>query len=234
MQSEQQQVKDLLGQAELDRKRGDAFRKAGREEDSIRAFESGAKTLQDVLKFLDGVNWSQSTELAALRAETLGSLGGMLRRTGKNSEAFEQYKKGAKIEDEFELPETYNRVNELKYLLRTGQTTLKELEPKIRSTADSLEKGVTNPLSQKFSDNAWSWADLGDCLALLGDLDGADRAYATFIKKADLKSPTTTLDVLRGIADELRTNSDPDAGRVSDAVANLESRLKSPMGQAGS
>lgn len=214
-------VEELQGRAETARKRGDRLRSEGDETGAMAQFSVAEASLRKCLTVLGP---DPTTETASARGETLGSLAGILRRMNRSEEAFDNYSEGANIEQEYHLPSTYNRVNKLKYELLAGKTTLQQLEPEIRETAKAINDSVNNPADQRAADSAWSWADLGDCLTLLGDLDGAERAYATFIKKASVKSPETTLDVLKSIAKALANTDGPGAQRVNDAVAFLESR----------
>lgn len=215
-------IEELQDDAEAERNRGDRFRKEGDEVKAARAFKTGEANLRECLGLLGD---SVTEETAAARAETLGSLAGMLRRLDRNEEAFDLYDKGAAVEQKYKLPTTYNRVNRLKYMLLTGKSNLKDLEADIRDAATALNNSVNNPHDQKAADSAWTWADLGDCWALLGDVGAAGRAYATFVKKASLKSPETTLDVLKNIANALEQNHDPGAHHVHDAVTLLEDQL---------
>jgi hypothetical protein len=215
-------IEELQEEAETERNRGDRFRKIGDEAQAELAFQTGEVKLRECLKLLGD---SVTKETAAARTETLGSLGGMLRRLARNEEAFELYSRGAAVEREYNLPSTYNRVNRLKYILLTGKSNLTALEADVRDAATALDNSVNNPRDQRAADSAWTWADLGDCLALLGETGAAGRAYATFVKKASLKSPDTALDVLKNIATALEENHDPAAHRVRDAIVLLESQF---------
>jgi len=215
-------VEQLQGRAETARKRGDRLRGEGDEAGAMAAFGVAEASLRECLTAL---GLTPTPETASARAETLGSLGGILRRMNRSEEAFENYSEGADIEQKYHLPSTYNRVNSLKHKLLTGKKTLSELESEIRTTAKALSDSLNDPRDQRAADSAWSWADLGDCLTLLGDFDSAERAYTIFIKKASLKSPETTLDVLKSIARAIAHSDEAGAKRVNDAVAFLESQL---------
>jgi tetratricopeptide (TPR) repeat protein len=226
------QIKELQKQAQLDRKRGDALRKANREAEAVTAYEAGSAKLSKGLEVLDAASWQKSSDLVAERAEMLGSLAGFAERiyssedTARGYEkALARYEEGAKVERDFQLASTYNRVNEIKYRLLSGQRKLSDIEPEIRMTANSLANALRT--NQTLSDSGWAWADLGDCWALIGQLDEASRAYATFIAKADIKSPERTLDILTKIAKELDRHQDPGARLISESVSVLEGRLRS-------
>jgi tetratricopeptide (TPR) repeat protein len=155
--------------------------------------------------------------------EALGSLGGMQQRLGLLKDAARSYSEGAHLEDRFNLQSTYNRLNVVKYALLTGEQTLHMLAPRIDELARHIDANLR--ADTDLSDKGWAWADLGDCLGLLGRQEEARRAYSTFIAKAEIKSPERTLDVLREIASSLRASGDPDAERLQLAVTALQSGL---------
>jgi tetratricopeptide (TPR) repeat protein len=220
-------IQELQEDADGDRGRGDRLRKEGKTAEARIAYEAGEKNLREALSLLGK---EETPQAGKARAEILGSIAGFLRRTDRDEEAFVLYDKGAAVENRYNLPSTYNRVNRLKYMLLTKGQDLAGLEPEIRNTAEALNRAVNNPRDQRAGDSAWSWADLGDCLALLGDLDGAARAYTTFIKKASSKSPETTLNVLKNIASALHSHNDPGAERLDAAIERLESALATRTG----
>jgi tetratricopeptide (TPR) repeat protein len=215
------------------RKKGDALQKIGRENAAREAFSAGAAALGDALELLK----PEATRISATTpplhgdlksaldelVETFGARGGMLQRLGSLSEAARSYSQGATLEDDFTLPSTYNRLNAIKYSLLAGQARLRELTPRIETLATFIEAGL--PSNSSLSDSGWAWADLGDCMALLGKVEEARRAYATFIAKAEVKSPERTLDILKEIAAKLEGTSDPDASRLRSAIDALQSGL---------
>src|SRR5439155_8072730 len=91
-------VEELQGDAEGQRKRGDRLRKDGDEAGARAAFEIAEARLRKCLKVLEE---TPTSETAVARAETLGSLAGILRRTTRNEEAFELYSKGAEVERQY-------------------------------------------------------------------------------------------------------------------------------------
>jgi tetratricopeptide (TPR) repeat protein len=219
------EVKQLQQQAAVDRKRGDALRKTGRDADARKAYEAGVARLERCVAILPGGRAEDPRDYAVRSAETHGSLGGLLRRLDRTADAFASYRAGAAVEKEFHLPTTYSRVNEIKYALLTATETLAQVEPRTRQTADDLLAALSNPATQQLGDDGWAWADLGDCRGLCGDLTEATRAYTTFIAKAGSQAPATTLDVLQNIADALQAHADPDRQRVSNTIAALRSLM---------
>jgi hypothetical protein len=215
----------LQRQAALDRKRGDALRRAGHEPEAVQAFEAGVRKLESGLRVLDRARWREVPELVARRIDTLGSIAGLLRRQARNGEAYLRYREGAEIEHDFTLPTTYNRVNEIKYALLTKEATIAAVQDRTRKTAARLSDTLSNPATQQLGDDGWAWADLGDCRGILGELTEASRAYATFIAKAGVTAPATTLEILQHIADALEEFGDPDRARVTNTMTTLRSEI---------
>ena len=215
------------------RKKGDALRKAGRDEAGTEAYRSGLAVLNEALGLLeakDEMLRAASPQLPDNAApylreliEIYGALGGMHQRLGAMDKSLASYEAGARLEERFGQTSTYNRLNAVKYSLLTGPDQLRSLEPRIQILADFIDASLR--ADKSLSDRGWAWADLGDCLALLGRTEEAGRAYATFISKAEIKSPDRTLDVLKEIAAKLRSKGDPDAPRVVTAIDALQSRL---------
>jgi tetratricopeptide (TPR) repeat protein len=228
-------VAELQGEATTSRKRGDAMRNVGREVDALKAYHDGLEALTKAVEILRPVK----QELAAWTppvvdelspklkkgldelVETLGARGGLLERLNLLKEASESYSEGAVFEQRFGLPSTYNRLNAVKYSLLAGSGRLRDYVPQLRELADYLD--TTLRKNKSFSDSGWAWADLGDCLALLGRPEEAREAYSSFISKAEIKSPERTLDVLKRIAGRLEELKDPDAPRLRAAIDVLES-----------
>lgn len=227
------EVTEKQDQAKSYRKKGDALRKAGREDVACEAYRAGVAALNDALeilrpetKQLAAMSPPQSGERGTLLGElveTFGARGGMLQRLGLLKDASDSYSEGAVLEQRFAIPSTYNRLNAVKYSLLAGEKKLRELEPQIQELAAHIETSLR--ANQSLSDSGWAWADLGDCLALLGNPEDARRAYSSFISKAEIKSPERTLDVLKEIASKLKESLDPDAPRLQAAIDVLQSGL---------
>jgi tetratricopeptide (TPR) repeat protein len=222
-------VRQLQQQAALDRKRGDALRKAGREPQARQAFDAGLEKLERCTAMLETARPDDPAQLAVVTAETFGSIAGLLRRLERNDDAFEAYVKGAAVERASDLATTYNRVNEIKYALLTSRATILQVEPLCRDTTTRLVATLSDPKTQQLGDDGWAWADLGDCRALLGELADATRAYSTFKDKAGVQAPAITLEVLQNIAKALNTQGDPHVERLNAAM----SALRSLMGSGG-
>jgi tetratricopeptide (TPR) repeat protein len=165
-----------------------------------------------------GVSTTSEVTLREL-ADLLGKRGGLLRRLERDKDALVTYRAGALVEQENKLTSTYNRANAIKLALLTGESTLSDEEKHLRELREVLEEQLRS--NEEAADDAWLWADLGDCLLLLGDMDGGERAYQIFLSKAETGSPMTTLNVLQKVASALKDHGDPQASRVSEGVSRV-------------
>lgn len=217
-------AKALRDDAEINRKMGDGYlrQKPPQEKESIKAFKGGVELLKQALELLKKTD---SEKVKSDLVETHGSLGGLYRRLGNThwEDALDAYVEGAKIEREFDLPSTYNRLNALKLKLLLGKSRLAATEQELGKMVDLISMNLRTDSEAR--ESGWAYADLGDCLALLDHLEEAEKAYATFIGKAESASPKTTLKVLNELAKVMTYLKDPDAGRVSRAAAQLEQNL---------
>jgi tetratricopeptide (TPR) repeat protein len=233
MQGPLEKAIELQETARSFRKKGDALRKVGREEAAMEAYRSGLAALSEALALLKAKDeWLRATNpplpgdaAPYLREliEIYGALGGMHQRLGELDKTLASYVGGAGLEERFEQASTYNRVNAVKYSLLTEPDTLRSFEPRIQTLADFIDTSLR--ADKRLIDLGWASADLGDCLALLGRTEEAGRAYANFIKKAEIKSPERTLDVLKEIAAKLQSKGDPDAPRLVAAIDALQEKL---------
>jgi tetratricopeptide (TPR) repeat protein len=151
--------------------------------------------------------------------------GGLLRRLERVKEALITYRAGAYVEQGSKLTTTYNRANAIKLALLTGESTLTDEDEHLRELREVLEEQLRS--NEEAADDAWLWADLGDCLLLLGDVDGGERAYQIFVSKAETRSPITTLAVLLEVASALKGHADPQASRVSEGVSRVAATFSS-------
>jgi tetratricopeptide (TPR) repeat protein len=207
---------------------------AGRRDPADKAYWAGVAELTEALEILytahdqlKTVSKPQTSEQQAALDELIelfGARGGMLQRLREHETALSSYQQGAELEERFGLPSTYNRLNAIKCSLLTKKKQLRELEPKIRALAELIDNNLSE-WKPEVSESGWAYADLGDCLALLGNLEGARRAYSTFIAKAEIKSPERTLDVLKEIESKLTEFADPLAPRLQMAIDVLQNEL---------
>jgi tetratricopeptide (TPR) repeat protein len=229
-------VEDQQKRAKLHRKRGDALRRTGQLDQAMKEFRAGLSVLNQAISTLESTPaWALTTpgapgplgdearDVLAELIEAYGSCGGMHRRLGELPAALQAYRHGAKLESDHGATSTYNRVNAVKLALLSSAAGLAALSPDIAALEALLTRQLTD--DQALSDGAWSWADLGDCRALLGDVPGAERAYRTFVEKAGSHAPSSTLEVLRDIVKCLQTAGDTGARLVADSLSVLEARL---------
>jgi hypothetical protein len=141
------------------------------------------------------------------------------------ADALRSYRRGARIETAFNLPETYNRSNALKLALITGEATLEEERDDLIALRDVLERRLAT--DEHAADDAWLWADLGDTALLLGEERPAISAYTTFVEKARTDSPAATLSVLRTVVEALKAHKDQNAPVVEAAIDRVEALLTS-------
>jgi predicted RNA polymerase sigma factor len=231
-------VREQQGLAKSQRKKGDALRKMGRTEEARAAYQLGVTALTGGLDMLQQEEreitsarsplGSEQKEVLSELVEMFGARGGLLQRLGLLGDALDNYRKGAALETRFALPSTYNRLNALKQSLLLGAAPLNALEPQIQALATLIKAALD--ADKSLSDQGWAWADLGDCLALLGNPVEARKAYSTFIAKAEIKSPERALDVLQEIAAKLVALADPDALRLQEAIKALQGGLTLPAG----
>jgi tetratricopeptide (TPR) repeat protein len=229
-------VGELQREAALKRTRGDALRRQGNESGASTEFRAGVGLLDSAIQVLSDPRWNrlpvqggassvpaEQLSIAKELVEVYGARGGLLRRLGESSEALDSYALGAGFERRYVPQSSYNRTNEIKYGLLTGLRSLVELGPEIAK----LERHLTTSLGEKpeLGDSGWAWADLGDLRALLGDDEGAARAYRTFIDKAKPTAPRTTLDVLGSILEVLRRTNDERAAAVLRSLEFVRGRL---------
>jgi tetratricopeptide (TPR) repeat protein len=224
---------ELQEMARSSRKKGDALRKVGREEAATEAYATGIKALNDALDLLKTKDQALQVQTSPVPEDLLpdlhelveiyGALGGMYQRLGTLDKSLSNYRAGASLEDRFGLASTYNRLNAVKYSLLTGAGSLQSFEGDLEALANFIDVRLRSDKS--LSDRGWAWADLGDCFALLGRIAEAAKAYATFVAKAEIKSPERSLDVLKEIAAKLNSEKDPDASRLTTAITALQAAL---------
>jgi len=230
-------LQQALKVATTSRKKGDAWRRAGRDEGAVLAvYDVGAAALQGGIEVVVPARQQLESMTPPLTGdaalcldemvESIGALGGLRQRMAQFEQALASYAAGGALEERFALPDTYNRLNAIKLRLLTGPASLQELQAEIKALADLIEAALR--ASQALSDKGWAWADLGDCLGLLGRTEESARAYATFIAKAEIKSPERALDVLKQIAAALQARADPQIARLQSAIHALQGRLPSP------
>jgi tetratricopeptide (TPR) repeat protein len=225
-------IASLLLDASTARTSGDTYRGKGDHELGREEYEDGVASLDEALEVLRGEPWKGFCEGAlddvdqkalSTMVDVLGSRGGLLQRLGRTDDAQASYDEGAELERRFRLGSTYNRLNAVKCRIRSG-ARLESLLANIQEIATTIEGRIA--VDQATRDRGWTWSDLGDCRALLGDLGGAEQAYSAFIARSETKSPKRALEVLSDIHASLERAGDPGAPRVGEAISTLQSRLE--------
>jgi tetratricopeptide (TPR) repeat protein len=224
-------VAGRIAQAEITRSEGDAARKQGDETAAVAAFTRGVAFLNEALEVLNGPPWNGfrdngedvDTDVVNEAIEALGARGGLLKRLGNLAAARASYEEGARHERRFQLASTYNRLNAVKCAIRLGDGLAPSL-PAIREVANSLDETLSGDSAA--AERGWTWSDLADCRALLGELDEAATAYQRFIDLSQTQSPGRALQELRDLQAELQRTGDPGAVRVDNAIALLNERLQ--------
>lgn len=166
---------------------------------------------------------SPESRLVALLVELHGTSGGLFQRLGERNAALASYREGAKLETAYRLASTYNGLNAVKLELFANVQTLAQVTPRLQELAQHIQQSLDD--NQALGDGGWIYADLGDCLALLGRTAEAERAYATFVAKAGVKLPERSIDVLKEVAKALHRSGDGDVERVDSAIETLSARL---------
>ena len=246
MQDLLQTIATAISRGTTLRKEGDGLRKdaaeatAPDEADELRAealvtYQQAVDGLIDLAKsdLVKGVKLpahpltpeTPESRLVALLVELHGATGGLFQRLGERGKALAGYREGAALESRYWLPSTYNRLNALKIELLDGIATLARVTPRLEELAAQIQKSLDD--DQRLGDHGWIYADLGDCLALLGRTVEAAPAYATFVAKAGVKLPERSLDVLKDVAEAMHRSGDADVARVDAAITTLGAWLAS-------
>lgn len=223
-------LEDILRNVTLQRRKGEALTRAGRDEEATQAYNLALSLLDVALENIPASLFDYrsrtsipQSDVAADAAELFGLRGGLLRRLGRLDEALESYRHGADIEYAYDLPSTYDRTNAIKLELIMGHRTIEQLKLELERLQDMQSRRLST--DERAADDAWAWADLGDIRLLLGDDVGAESAYRTFKAKARTDSPAVTLSVIREIAYALEAHGDRDAARVEASLNSLEELL---------
>lgn len=152
-------------------------------------------------------------------ADYYGRLGGAQRRDGQLPEALESYRRGADLEAEWQLDDSYNQTNKILLSLLSRAATLTELGDEISRVAELVRVQVDGTRRDQW----WAWADLGLLRLLEGRLADALWAYDHFTeagaRPADYGS---TLTVLRQVRAELSPAPPGLLDDVSVAIDRLE------------
>lgn len=233
--TELSRTEDIVRNVTLYRRKGDALARSGRDEDARASYDTALSLIDKALEGLSISPAESAAQPAALdvdvasdAADLLGVRGGILRRLRRPGESLESYRRGAEIEKSQDLPVTYNRANAIKLALIVGDRTVAQVRDELIALRSVLEWRLST--DERAADDAWIWADLGDVRLLLGDDDGAERAYRAFADKARTDSLTSALSVLRQVVDALDAHGDADAEQIAASLRKAERLLADSAG----
>jgi hypothetical protein len=148
------EVRTLQQQATLDRKRGEALRKAGREPEAQQAFAPASPSSNWLGELESGQSQDHgsSSPSAGSREFQFSRRPAPTRQPGTMRLRERKYVEGAAVE-RGSIAKTYNRVNEIKYALLTGRESVAEVEARTRMTADRLLATLTDPATLQLGDD---------------------------------------------------------------------------------
>ncbi len=227
---------EMLRRADLARKRAEALHDSGREEWAVAVWREAIELYDRVSESSRGLVEDRGSAaepsreqlaLAALWAEARGRQGGVHRRLGEQAAALDCYAEGKAVEERFGLASTYNRLNFVlgSLQLPAGDPRRKrvsELQQESETVAGAIEERLRS--DPELGGECWPWADLGLCRALLGDAEGAARAYREFADKAPRDLAEDIASVLAGLAAKLG-ETEPEAERRITAVLRRLDRM---------
>ena len=152
-----EQVGSLKGSAQTNRDFEDY-------DDALKDLDAAIAQLEPILRNLETKKPEQIDQYEVLRfklarelADCFGMKGGIYRRQGKLEDAEEMYKVGCKYEEDYKLPDTYNRTNVIVLRLVRAPDDHEELGSIILESRDIVQDQVKGKNKNKW----WAWADLG-------------------------------------------------------------------------
>ena len=159
--------------------------------------------------------------------ETYGLKGGIYRRMHDDNSAYECYFEGSIYENEkFGIESTYNQLNAIKFALLTQDIKVEELKDRVVKVLLTLTRQIDEIEGTRRMDG-WAWADIGDCRTIIGDNEGAIRAYRRFMQLSGADAPKSSLSVLKMISDKLTEKNDPANEGVKSSIRFLEQAMGS-------
>jgi tetratricopeptide (TPR) repeat protein len=161
----------------------------------------------------------ERNEVAHRLADQEGRLGGVYRRAGQLRPALDSYTRGAELEIEWQLDDTYNRTNKIILALLLDPENLPALVGEIEQTADLVRSQV----DRTRRDQWWAWADMGLLSLLSGRPRDAMWAYDHFAdtgaRRGDYES---TISVLRELKAALSAAAPERSAELAAAIDNLD------------
>ena len=158
-------------------------------------------------------------EAARKLADHYGQLGGVCRRAGQLKSALDSYTRGAKLEQDWQLDDSYNRTNAIILTLLIDPGRLPALVGEIEKTAELIRSQV----DRTRRDQWWAWADLGVLNLLVGRQHDALWAYDHFASTGALRGDyESTLTVLRELRASLFQVQPARAAALAGTIEHLE------------
>jgi len=147
-------------------------------------------------------------------------IGGNYRRLKRFEDAISDFERGRQYEEDgrFEVNSSYNLINEIVLPIEEGMKTAADQRGKLQAAAAVLEQQVRGGRRR----DRWAWADLGECLLLLGDLERARSAYDEFISLGDTDSIKSARAVLQRLCAVLVESDGEAAVNVDSGLQQLE------------
>lgn len=166
---------------------------------------------------VDGNDPRATAEAARQSADHWGRLGGALRRAGQHDEALEAYRRGAQLETDHRLDDTYNRTNVIMLEVLLHPERLERMTPEI----DAVTAIVQHQVEGTRRTQSWAWADLGLLKLLGGHNSAADLAYRNYARTAPKRAyVNSTVTVLRQVREAVAPLHD--VSGFDDAIGMLE------------
>lgn len=159
-------------------------------------YEDAIKELEAAVHLLDQSGWREEpsngmledgeNKVASKLADCLAMIGGNLRRLDRLQDALVKFERGRRFEQDqrYGVNSSYNLVNAITLPIEMGHKTASEQKSELLRAVGALEWQTSKGKRRR---DRWAWADYGQCLLLLGDVDQARLTYANFkaLAKAD-------------------------------------------------
>jgi tetratricopeptide (TPR) repeat protein len=183
----------LLADAKKMKADAKSLRDIGEVNGALASLEKVTAMLESALK-QEGSS-TDTAQVNAQLADSLGMKGGILRRAGRLPEALKAYQEGLK----YESGDSYNLTNSLVLELLINPSQLPQLKARILDARNEVERQIRE---ERRGRQWWAWADLGLLDLLCGNEVDADAAYSRF---ADTGARAFDYDSTISVLNELAT-----------------------------
>jgi tetratricopeptide (TPR) repeat protein len=192
------------------------------------AYEEAIEALKEAVAWIDESDWERRSDIEVADQKTvawhladcLGMMGGNARRLGRLEEALKYFKRGGiyEIDRRFEINSSYNLVNAIVIPIENRIKSASEQKEALAQAVSVLQDQVFG----KRRMDRWAWADLGQCLLLLGDRRGAKDAYLRFMELGDEESVKSAKNVLNKLHKPLKDVDEEIADAIVEGISQLE------------